>query len=172
MRFPTSIQSVRPFLRLMVALLVAPCLNSCARQEEPAPEAKPAPQDESIAIRDVLKKGLTAARRGEVAEVLACYSEDVSYFPQGRVPVRGKAELQKVFEEFAKAHRVDISYSVQEVAVLGAEAFERGAFVATLREGEKAVLSVPGNAMHKFVKDAAGNWVISAEIWNLTPLDE
>lgn len=109
-----------------------------------------------------------AARAGDGSALASLYTTDAVLLPPGAPPVRGRQEIERVFEaQFSGLDAVEVEFTTDELEVAGDLAYRVGRYEARVRRDAG---SVTLRARDKFVeiwrRDDGGGWRIARDIWN------
>ena len=103
-----------------------------------------------------------AFKAGNAAAIAALYTEDAVAFPPNGQPVRGRAAIQKLWQDFINSGAKEATLKTTEVEEAGTTAYEVG--TAVVKDGTGKVLD---EAKYVVVwKQVGGKWMIHRDIWN------
>jgi uncharacterized protein (TIGR02246 family) len=111
------------------------------------------------AIRSLQETAASAARSGNVEEVLALYADDVVVMAPNLPPLRGKAAARQFWNGFLAAGRNDMRIVTEDVMANGDLIVERGRYEMT----------IPAKDNGKYVavwRNRGGKWLMVTDIFN------
>ncbi len=146
-----------------ILLFVALTLSSC----QPAAEQKEA---DVAAIQAVAKEWIAALNAGDVARLVAEYTDDAVRMPPGAPAYAGKEAIEEAFRGFFEQFSAEITWPTgkEEIVVADGWAFHRDKYTARLTPvagGE--VIEEVGKVIFIFHQQSDGSWKLALEIWNL-----
>src|SRR5262245_20439945 len=105
-----------------------------------------------------------AFNKGDAAGVAALYADDARLMPPNHAFIQGREAIQEYMKEgFGGDSGMQISIKADESVVLGSEAYRRGTYRITNKDGTELEVG-------KYVevwKKAGENWQIAIDIWNV-----
>ena len=108
-----------------------------------------------------------AFKAGNAAGMAVLYTEDAIAFPPNSQAVRGRAAIQKLWQDFINSGAKEVTLKTTEVEEVGKMAYETG--TAVVKDAAGKVLDES-----KYVviwKQVDGKWMLYRDIWNSnTPL--
>jgi len=114
--------------------------------------------DDERAIRELVDTWMRASQAGDLAKVLSLMSDDVIFMVPGKKPF-GKEEFAAAAQS-QKNVRMDGSYDIQEVKVLGDWAYLRNHITMTMTAAGGKPMRRSGFTLTILRKLPAGNWVL------------
>jgi ketosteroid isomerase-like protein len=154
-------------LRSLAALLaVTPLLAACAAGAGPITQAD---RDAIDAVRTAFRDAVQA---GDVAGMLATYTDDVVEMPPNMPMRSGKAAAEAAASSEPQAS--EFTLIPLETEGVGDLAYDRGTFSFMMSvEGMPEPMTETGKYVVLLRKQPDGSWLMSALIWNSdTPLPE
>lgn len=145
-----------------ILLFVALTLSSC----QPAAEQTEA---DVAAIQAVAKEWIAAVNAGDVARMVAEYTDDAVRMPPGAPAYAGKEAIEEAFRGLFEQFSAEITWSTgkEEIVVADGWAFHRDKYTARLTPvagGE--VIEEVGKVIVIFQQQPDGSWKHAREIWN------
>jgi len=145
-----SIASRSTTLILGVALVVGTSLT--LRAQDPA----------RAAIEAANKKFVAAFAKQDAAGVAAAYSPDANAFPPNAAIIKGRAGIQKMWEDVIKSGIATVSLATTEVESAGNIAYESGNYEMKTKDGK-----VADRGKYCVVwKRVTGQWMLHRDIWS------
>jgi uncharacterized protein (TIGR02246 family) len=103
-----------------------------------------------------------AFKAGDAAGIAALYTEDAIAFPPNSQPVRGRAAIQKMWQDAINSGVKEATLKTTEVEEAGAMAYETG--TAVIKDAAGKVLD---EAKYVVIwKQVGGKWMLHRDIWN------
>ena len=145
-----------------ILLFVALTLSSC----RPAAEETEA---DVAAIQAVAAEWIAAVNAGDLARVVAEYTDDAVRMPPGRPAYVGKEAIEEDFRGSFEQFSAEFTWPTEEEEIVVADgwAFHRDNYTARLTPvagGE--VIEVVGKVIVIFQQQPDGSWKHAREIWN------
>ncbi len=145
-----------------ILLFVALTLSSC----QPAAEQTEA---DVAAIQAVAKEWIAAFSAGDVARLVALYTDDAVRMPPGAPANAGKEAIQEAFRGLLERFSAELTWPTEEEELVVADgwAFHRDKYTARLTPvagGE--VIEEVGKVIVIFQQQPDGSWKHAREIWN------
>ena len=145
-----------------VAILpfIALTLSSC----QPASEQTEA---DVAAIQALTEEWSAAFNAGDVARIVALYTDDAIRMPPGAPTYTGIEAIEQVWSGIFEQYSGNLAWPTEEIVVAGNWGFHRGTYTATLTPlaaGE--VEKQDGKVLVICRKQADGSWKLAREIWN------
>ncbi len=150
---------MRRFPRFSVALVSMTLIMGCSSGTSEA---------DLQSIRDFVAQYDAAVNGGDVAAIMALYSDSVIRMPPNEPLAQGKDALRARVEEGVAMYTVQLRSTVEYARVMGDRAFVRLSYVesGTPRvEGEGEAFSGTGKWV-VILAPLEGSWMITNEIWN------
>lgn len=139
-----------PAAALTVAMTVG--LPALARAQDPA----------KTAIDAANKKFVAAFTRQDAAAVAATYSPDGNAFPPNSPIVKGRAAIQKMWQDVINSGITSIALATTEVESGGNIAYEAGTYELKTKDGK-----VADRGKYCVVwKKLNGQWMLHRDIWS------
>jgi ketosteroid isomerase-like protein len=139
-----------PAAALTVAMTVG--LPALARAQDPA----------KTAIDAANKKFVAAFARQDAAAVAATYSPDGHAFPPNSPIVKGRAAIQKMWQDLINIGITSIALATTEVESAGTIAYEAGTYELKTKDGK-----VADRGKYCVVwKKLNGQWMLHRDIWS------
>ena len=118
--------------------------------------------DARAAIEAAGAKFSAAFKAGNAAEIAAFYGDDAVMLPPNSAVIRGRAEIQKFWQDFINSGAKELALTTTDVVAAGTLASETG--TAHVKDAAAKVLD---EAKYVVVwKQVGGKWVIYRDIWN------
>ena len=149
------------FLLVIFHLACSPAQQAGPNAQEPTREA-----DEK-AIRALTKEYAAAFNAGDVARLLACYTEDAVRMPPAAPAYTGRAAFEEGFRAKFEQFSYQLGWPTEEVVVADGWAFHQRTYISRLTPvagGE--VIEGSGKAIAILQKQPDNSWKIAREIWN------
>jgi len=145
-----------------ILLFVALTLSSC----QPAAEQTEA---DVAAIQAAAKEWMPAVKAGDVARVVAMYTDDAVRMPPGAPAYAGKEAIEEAFRGFFEEFSSEGTWPTKEAEIVVADgwAFHRDTYTARhtpVAGGE--VIEESGKVLVIWQKQPDGSWKHAREIWN------
>jgi ketosteroid isomerase-like protein len=122
-----------------------------------------AAQDPAAAAIDAANKKFAAAfTKGDAAGVAATYSPDANAFPPNAAILKGRAAIQKMWQDVIDSGIASISLGSTEVESAGNIAYESGTYEMKMKDGK-----VADRGKYCVVwKKVNGQWMLHRDIWS------
>ncbi len=145
-----------------ILLFVALTLSSC----QPAAEQTEA---DVAAIQAVAKEWMPAVKAGDVARLVAMYTDDAVRMPPGAPAIAGKEVIKEAFRGLFEEFSAELTWPTgeEEIVVADGWAFHRDTYTVRLTPvagGE--VIEESGKVLVIFQQLPDGSWKHAREIWN------
>jgi uncharacterized protein (TIGR02246 family) len=125
-------------------------------------------QKDEQAIRDLVRRWMTASKEGDLETVLSLMADDVIFMVAGREPF-GKAEFVAGSKQMKDAH-IEGTSDIKEIEVVGDWAWMRTKLdMRVSRPGDEA-MEGSGYVLTVLRKEADGRWVIYRDANLLRPV--
>ena len=114
------------------------------------------------AIEAANKKFAAAFAKQDAAGVAAAYSPDANAFPPNAAIIKGRAGIQKMWQDVISSGIASVSLTTTEVESAGNIAYESGAYEMKTKDGKVADRG-------KYVvvwKKVNGQWMLHRDIWS------
>ena len=114
------------------------------------------------AIEAANKKFAAAFAKQDAAGVAAAYSPDANAFPPNAPIIKGRAGIQKMWQDVINSGIASVSLATTEVESAGNIAYESGNYEMKTKDGKVADRG-------KYVvvwKKANGQWMLHRDIWS------
>jgi uncharacterized protein (TIGR02246 family) len=120
-------------------------------------------QDPARAAIDAANKKFAAAfAKKDAAGVAAAYSPDANAFPPNAPIVKGRAAIQKMWQDVIDSGIADLSLATTEVESAGNLAYESGTYEMKTKDGK-----VADRGKYCVVwKKVNGQWMLHRDIWS------
>jgi len=157
-RFPMKIQSSALIL-LLVALTLSACQPTAERTEA-----------DVAAIQTLAKAWMAEVEAGDVAGILALYTDDIVRMPPDAPAYSGKQAVEQVFSGLFEQFSVEGTWPVEgteEIVVADGWAFHLSEYI--LRISPKAggeAMEERGKIIVICQQQPDGSWKFAREIWN------
>ncbi|XP_065888053.1 uncharacterized protein [Dysidea avara] len=122
------------------------------------------PQANLDAIKEAQKKAVTAYKDQDYNTILKLHTEDCTMIPPGSAPVKGRAALKEIAEEFSKSGVVELKTSKEELHPMG-ECYILDTCETQLIDKDNKVMDTMNSAVI-WHKDDDGVWRIMFEMDN------
>lgn len=134
------------------AVAIALGLSASARAQDPARSA----------IEAANKKFVAAFAKKDAAAVAATYSPDANAFPPNAPIIKGRAAIQKMWQDAFDSGIASIAITTTEVESGGNIAYESGTYELKTQEGKTA-----DKGKYCVVwKKVSGQWMLHRDIWS------
>ncbi len=118
-------------------------------------------------LTDFVARYDAAVNAGDVAALMALYSDTAIQMPPNEPLIHGKVALRSRAEEGFAMNNVELRSNVEYVRVTGNMVFMRLSYVVSLTpKAGGETLSAKGKWVLIIRRTAEGSWVITNEIWN------
>ena len=148
-----------PILSLIVITLAVPFMVSC----EKAPQDTTA--EDRQAIRAASKQFADNYNSGNIAALVALYTEEPKILPPNSSIVIGKEGIQAVFQGFYDVGGRDLQLTVLDLHVHGDMAHVVGKYTSTTQPEEGEAISNSGKYVELWKREN-GTWKLNTAIWN------
>jgi len=124
-------------------------------------------QSDAEAIQTLADEWTAAFNTGDVAGLMACYTEDAVRMPPAASAYAGKEAIEEAFRGLFEQFTAELKWPTDEIVVADDWAFHRGTYTASLTPvaGGK-VIEEAGKVVVIFQRQPDGSWKIAREIWN------
>ncbi len=159
---------MRSLLICSCTLLLTTFLLACsqATQAEPTAQESTTEADEE-AIRVLIQEYAAAFSAGDVARLLACYTEDAVRMPPAAPAYTGRAAFEEGFRKKFEQFSYQLTWPAEEIVMAAGWAFHQRTYISKLTPvagGE--VIEGSGKAVAILQKQPDNSWKIAREIWN------
>jgi ketosteroid isomerase-like protein len=114
------------------------------------------------AIEAANKTFVAAFNRQDAAGVAAAYSPDANAFPPNAPIIKGRAGIQKMWQDVIGSGIASVSLATTEVESSGTLAYESGTYEMKTRDGK-----VADRGKYCVVwKNISGQWMLHRDIWS------
>lgn len=120
-------KKIKQILSFCTILLIS---GSCANQAKKTNDQNA--ETVKYAVEGLHQQAVSAVNRGDLAELMSVYTEDVISMPEGQDPLIGKAAVQQMWKNVLENYAVHVTVTTEEVQYCNDLAFERGTFEMTL----------------------------------------
>jgi uncharacterized protein (TIGR02246 family) len=108
------------------------------------------------------KKFVAAFAKQDAAGVAAAYSPDANAFPPNAPIIKGRADIQKMWQDVINSGIASVSLATTEVESAGNIAYESGTYAMTTKDGK-----VADRGKYCVVwKKVNGQWMLHRDIWS------
>jgi uncharacterized protein (TIGR02246 family) len=119
------------------------------------------------AISHATRALLKAVNAGDLAGVLAVWSDDGVLMPPHHASVSGRDQIERYFTQIFERSRFSFSFTDSRVVVDGDLAIERVEYsVRISARAGGAERQDAGKGVHIFRREAGGRWKLVMDIWN------
>jgi uncharacterized protein (TIGR02246 family) len=137
-------------------------------------ESAPSPRDTSgdeAELRRLQDSELAALGSGDIAAMLANYTDDVVMMAPDAAMVKGTAELRAMMEGMLKEMTVTGKYDTADVQLVGDVAIVRytGEMTTTPKAAGAASVTHKIKGLHMYRRQPDGSWKIAQDVWNNDP---
>ncbi len=159
---------MRSHLRCPCTLLLTIFLLACSPAQQAEPTAQePTREADENAIRALLQEYAAAFSAGDVARLLACYTEDAVRMPPAAPAYTGRAAFEEGFRSKFEQFSYQLTWPTEEIVVADGWAFHQRSYTSRLTPvGGGEVIEGSGKAIAIFQKQPDNSWKIAREIWN------
>lgn len=134
------------------AILLTMSVGATVRAQDPA----------KASIDAANKKFVAAFNKKDAAGVAATYSPDANAFPPNAALIKGRAEIQKMWQGVIDSGITSIALATTEVESGGNIAYESGTYEMKLKDGK-----VADKGKYCVVwKKVNGQWMLHRDIWS------
>jgi uncharacterized protein (TIGR02246 family) len=118
-------------------------------------------------IREIHEAATVALGRGDLNALMDSYADDVISLPPDQPALFGKDAVRSMWENLLTDFAVEVLVSIDEVAVAGPWAYERGTFEMKLSpRGGGAPIEDRGKYLDILHWQADGSWKYSRVSWS------
>jgi len=119
------------------------------------------------AIKELYNQATLACSTGDAELYLSIFTEDAVVMPPGYPAAMGKEELRPMIEGLFGLFDLELPYTVEEVEVIGDQAFARSSwqYSMTPKEGGETTTS-PGKQLDNLKRQSDGSWKIYIQCYN------
>lgn len=110
-------------------------------------------------------KWVAAVNKGDAASVGQLYTEQATALPPGAPMVKGRAAIQKLWDDAIKSGVKNVTLKAVEVEQFGNAAREIGLFTLDMPDAQKQPMHVEGKYVVLWRK-VGGSWKLDTDIWN------
>jgi uncharacterized protein (TIGR02246 family) len=136
----------------MVSMMVA---TATSQGRGPDPNVR-------AAIEAANKKFMDAAAKGDAATIASVYSSDAVAFPPNADAVKGRAAIQKMWQNVLASGIASMELTTSEVESAGDLAYEVGDYAMKAKDGK-----VADRGKYCVVwKRVSGQWMLHRDIWS------
>lgn len=114
---------------------------------------------------EVVRRLIAADNRGDLASVLAAYTDDVEWEPRIGARVAGKAAIEARYRELFRAFDVALSVTIDDERVAGDSAVVTGATRGELRPKDGSARVVVDDMFLATLVATAGRWQVRHLAW-------
>jgi ketosteroid isomerase-like protein len=161
----------------VIALLLGAVITVSAAKGELRMSKAANDEVDRKAIEELHHRDEAASKAQNFAVLRSLMDDDAVVMEPGRMPLRGRAELDRSFAARSAAKPTvlidDYRFDWNEVEIVGNRAIEWGRILGRVRDpqsGETQDLAF--NVMRVLKRDGQGNWRIYRTIWNDSPAAE
>jgi len=115
------------------------------------------------AIESANKQFMAAVSKGDAAALAGMYSTDARVFPPNSDAVRGRAEIQKMWQAVIDSGLASLTLSTTEVESSADIAYEIGTYEMKMKDGKGA--ADRGKYIVVWKRDG-GRWLLHRDMWN------
>ena len=129
-------------------------------------------RDDKQAIRKLSAQWLAAMREKDIAQLTSMVTEDAVFLPPGFPPIRGRSEVEAMYNSFFPQFRsIEQTVDIEEVQVAGDWAFAWGTekFVLVPLAAGAPPIEMEGKAMSILRRQADGSWKFARGVTNTAP---
>ncbi len=158
--------------RVVLALLTAASLNSCAPPEsQPSGAQTNDPAVEVTAVKGVIDNWINAANANDPDKLLSLVCDKVEAIPPDQAPVSG-ADAHQLYRGFFEPFNFAFDSNTTELVVSGDWAFRRYSYNITLtpKAGGDAI-NMQGHGIHILHLETDGSWCVAKDMWNSVPTE-
>lgn len=136
----------------VTAILLTMGVGATVRAQDPA----------KAAIDAANKKFAAAFNKKDAAGVAATYSPDANAFPPNAALIKGRAAIQKMWQDVIDSGIASVALATTEVESAGNIAYESGTYEMKLKDGK-----VADKGKYCVVwKKVNGQWMLHRDIWS------
>jgi ketosteroid isomerase-like protein len=122
-------------------------------------------EDARKVIDELFKSYFEGLRQGDVASVVALYTENAIQLPPNRKITRGRQQIGESSKEAVQEGFENAILTEREVSISGDVAYECGSYTEKFHLKGKEPLEISGKYLIVFKRTADG-WKIDRELWN------
>jgi uncharacterized protein (TIGR02246 family) len=111
------------------------------------------------------EKWMAAVNKGDTAAVGQLYTEQATALPPGAPMVKGRAAIQKLWDDAIKSGVKNVTLKTVGVEQFGNAAREIGLFTLDMPDAQKQTMHVEGKYVVLWRK-MGGSWKLDTDIWN------
>ena len=159
---------MRSLLLASCTLLLTTFLLACSQAQQAEPSAQESTREaDEEAIRVLIQEYAAAFSAGDVARLLACYTEDAVRMPPAAPAYTGRAAFEEGFRKKFEQFSYQLTWPAEEIVMAAGWAFHQRTYISKLTPvagGE--VIEGSGKAVAILQKQPDNSWKIAREIWN------
>ena len=106
-------------------------------------------------------------KKGDISGILEIYTDDATIIPPGGEMLKGRDDIQKVYEGLLKGGLKEIKMITLEVGGLGDMVYEIGKTRVLIQPEGMEAFSDSSKYMVIWKRQDDGTWKVYADIWNL-----
>jgi uncharacterized protein (TIGR02246 family) len=125
-----------------------------------------------LAIEELHKKDIAAAKVGDVDTLATLWTDDAVALPPNKKPVIGISAIREWLNEnrldTTKVQITEYVFDFKEVRVIGNHAFEWARIrISSHPKGAPSSMQASGNLLRVLRRQTDGSWKVARAIWNL-----
>jgi uncharacterized protein (TIGR02246 family) len=156
--------NARTTLFTVPALVFALASTAC---QAPAQEAGPLSEEDAAAIQALVDEWTVAFNAGDVAGLVALYTDDAVRMPPNAPAYTGREAIEEAFSGLFEQFSGELTWPTEEIVVADGWAFHRGTYTARLAPvAGDDVIEESGKVIVIFQQQPNGSWKVAREIWN------
>ena len=151
-------------LTLLSALAFAIASTACQPR---AQEAARSSEEDAAAIQALVDEWTVAFNAGDVAGLVALYTDDAVRMPPNAPAYTGREAIEEAFSGLFEQFSGELTWPTEEIVVADGWAFHRGTYRAGLAPvAGDDVIEESGKVIVIFQQQPNGSWKVAREIWN------
>jgi len=132
---------------------------------------KPEPFDVVDAKKSIeaeISKYSKAIQEGNVAGVVAAYTDDAVMLPPGGDMIKGKKAIEELYTKFLQTGMKEVALTTVEVGGSGDTAYEIGKTKVRIQPEGQQVMTDSTKYLVVWKRQADGTWKVHVDIWNFS----
>ena len=115
-----------------------------------------------------ISKYSKAIQEGNVAGVVAAYTDDAVLLPPGGEMIRGKQAIEELYTKFLQTGMKEVALTTIEVGGSGDTAYEIGKTKVRIQPEGQEVITDSTKYLVVWKRQVNGTWKVHVDIWNFS----